>query len=57
LVAALATAGAEGITDEASAVERMGLSPRLVLGASRNIKLTWPDDLVVAAALLSGTAP
>jgi 2-C-methyl-D-erythritol 4-phosphate cytidylyltransferase len=57
LIAALATAGAEGITDEASAVERMGLSPRLVLGASRNIKLTWPDDLVIAEALLTGTAP
>jgi 2-C-methyl-D-erythritol 4-phosphate cytidylyltransferase len=57
LLAALASAGSDGITDEASAVERMGLSPRLVLGASRNIKLTWPDDLVVAAALLSGAAP
>jgi 2-C-methyl-D-erythritol 4-phosphate cytidylyltransferase len=57
LLAALATAGTEGITDEASAIERMGLSPRLVLGASRNIKLTWPDDLVIAEALLPGTSP
>jgi 2-C-methyl-D-erythritol 4-phosphate cytidylyltransferase len=58
LLAALANAGADGVTDEASAVERMGLAPRLVLGASRNIKITWPDDIIVAEALLAkpGTA-
>jgi 2-C-methyl-D-erythritol 4-phosphate cytidylyltransferase len=56
LLAALGSAGAAGLTDEASAIERMGLSPRLVLGASRNIKLTWPDDLVIAEALLARQA-
>lgn len=55
LVAALANAGS-GVTDESGAVERMGLAPKLVLGATRNIKLTWPDDLVIAEALLAEQA-
>jgi 2-C-methyl-D-erythritol 4-phosphate cytidylyltransferase len=57
LLAALASPGAAGATDEASAIERIGMAPRLVLGSSRNIKLTWPDDLVIAEALLSLQAP
>ncbi len=39
-------------TDEATLVERMGNLVRLVEGDERNIKVTTPDDMVIAAALL-----
>lgn len=42
----------DGITDEASAMERLGHAPRLVAGVSTNVKVTTPEDLVVAAAVL-----
>ncbi|CFU55373.1 4-diphosphocytidyl-2C-methyl-D-erythritol synthase [Bordetella pertussis] len=47
--AALARAGGAraaglAVTDEASAVEAAGHAPRLVAGALRNFKVTWPDD-------------
>ena len=45
-------AGTQGITDEASAVEALGLSPRLVTGASENFKLTYPSDFDLAERLL-----
>ena len=41
------------ITDEASAIEQMGLKPRLVLGSRENIKVTFPEDLSIAEAILS----
>lgn len=41
------------ITDEASAVERLGVQPLLVEGDSRNIKLTRSDDANYVAWLLS----
>ena len=47
-----AIAGA-AITDEASALEFIGLKPRLVPGRSDNIKVTEPTDLRLAAMLLS----
>lgn len=40
------------ITDEASAVEALGLRPLLVPGRSDNIKITLPDDLALAAWIL-----
>jgi 2-C-methyl-D-erythritol 4-phosphate cytidylyltransferase len=43
------------VTDEASAVEQMGLKPRLVAGSRRNLKVTFPEDLAVAEAILGGT--
>ena len=49
---ALQAAGAQ-VTDEASAMEFMGLSPRLVPGSARNLKVTYPDDFALAEALLS----
>jgi 2-C-methyl-D-erythritol 4-phosphate cytidylyltransferase/2-C-methyl-D-erythritol 2,4-cyclodiphosphate synthase len=49
--------GFAGITDEASAVEALGLAPRLVRGRTHNIKLTYPEDFAVAQALLSTTEP
>jgi 2-C-methyl-D-erythritol 4-phosphate cytidylyltransferase len=39
-------------TDEASAVEALGLSPRLVPGSPRNLKVTLPDDLALAELYL-----
>lgn len=40
------------ITDESSAVERIGHVPRLVPGRASNIKVTRPDDLPLAEAIL-----
>ena len=36
------------VTDEASAVEYIGLKPRLVEGRADNIKITRPEDLALA---------
>lgn len=40
------------VTDEASAVEALGLRPRLVTGRVDNIKVTLPGDRSLAAAIL-----
>jgi 2-C-methyl-D-erythritol 4-phosphate cytidylyltransferase len=48
---ALRAAGPE-VTDESSAVEALGLAPRLVAGELENLKLTWPADFALAARLL-----
>jgi len=40
------------VTDEAAAVEALGLSPRLVPGALENFKLTYPGDFALAERLL-----
>lgn len=48
LLAALRrAAGDDGITDEASAMERAGCSPLLVPGSLRNFKVTWPEDFAL----------
>ncbi len=52
LAQALRTAGNEPLTDEASALEKMGLMPRLVAGSRENIKLTYAEDLKIAQAIL-----
>ena len=41
------------VTDEAVAIERLGLRPRLVAGSRENLKVTWPEDLAVAEAILA----
>jgi len=43
-------------TDEAAAVEQMGLKPRLVAGSRENLKVTWPEDLAIAEGILKGRA-
>jgi len=48
---ALAEAG-DTVTDEASAIEALGLKPRLVSGELENLKVTWPGDFSLAARLL-----
>ena len=40
-------------TDEAEAVEALGLQPKLVQGELRNLKVTYPQDLALLEALLS----
>ena len=42
----------EHITDEASAVERLGLHPLLVQGSAQNFKVTYPEDFALAEAVL-----
>jgi 2-C-methyl-D-erythritol 4-phosphate cytidylyltransferase len=51
LVEALRAAGSD-MTDEASAIEALGLQPRLVESDSRNLKVTYPQDLELAGLIL-----
>lgn len=44
------------ITDEASAFEHLDLPIRLVTGSRQNIKLTYPDDAILLAAILTAQA-
>jgi 2-C-methyl-D-erythritol 4-phosphate cytidylyltransferase len=48
LLEALRSARPERVTDEASAIEQLGLKPRLVLGSPGNLKVTWPGDAALA---------
>ncbi len=43
-------------TDEASAVEALGIKPKLVPGSSRNLKVTVPEDLVLANLIVQRTS-
>lgn len=47
-----ALAGSAEVTDEASAVEALGLSPKLVEGSLRNLKVTRPEDLRLVQLLM-----
>jgi len=49
---ALNREGSDQATDEAQAVEALGHHPKLVLGSALNVKITYPDDLALAEALL-----
>jgi 2-C-methyl-D-erythritol 4-phosphate cytidylyltransferase len=48
---ALEGAGAQ-VTDEASAIEARGLSPKLVTGSLENFKVTYANDFDLAERLL-----
>ncbi|MBI3533677.1 MAG: 2-C-methyl-D-erythritol 4-phosphate cytidylyltransferase [Burkholderiales bacterium] len=50
---ALLQAG-DHVTDESSAVEALGLAPRLVAGSAQNFKVTYPEDFALAEAVLRG---
>lgn len=39
-------------TDEAQAVEALGLKPQLVAGSLRNMKITYPPDLALVEAMM-----
>lgn len=42
------------VTDEASAIEALGLQPKLIEGSPRNFKVTLPDDIALAELYLKG---
>jgi 2-C-methyl-D-erythritol 4-phosphate cytidylyltransferase len=44
------------VTDEASAIEQLGMRPRLVPGSRENLKVTYPEDLAIAQAILERRA-
>src|SRR5689334_3307151 len=50
---ALARPDAAQCTDEAQAVEIAGRRPRVVLGNPNNLKITYPDDMTLAAAIMA----
>ena len=55
LMAALAQAG-DQVTDESSAMEALGLKPKLVPGSAQNFKVTYPEDFALAEAVLQARA-
>jgi 2-C-methyl-D-erythritol 4-phosphate cytidylyltransferase len=44
------------LADEAQAVEALGVKPRLVQGSPENIKVTYPEDIALAEAILAQRA-
>jgi 2-C-methyl-D-erythritol 4-phosphate cytidylyltransferase len=42
----------QSVTDEASAIEALGLQPKLVAGDATNFKVTYPQDILLAELLL-----
>jgi len=44
---------ADGITDDAQLVERMGRPVKIIPGSYLNLKITTPEDLALAEAILS----
>lgn len=55
LNAALENAARQNIiaTDEAAAIELLGHAPQLIAGRADNIKITVPEDLILAEAILN----
>ncbi len=56
LIDALALAG-DAVTDEASAIEALGLKPLLIKGGAHNFKITHPEDFALAHAVLAARSP
>jgi 2-C-methyl-D-erythritol 4-phosphate cytidylyltransferase len=52
LLEALRAADPATVTDEARAIEGLGLKPKLIMGDPRNIKVTYPEDLALAELIL-----
>jgi 2-C-methyl-D-erythritol 4-phosphate cytidylyltransferase len=44
------------VTDESSAIEGLGLAPKLVAASSHNFKVTYPEDFALAEAILKSRA-
>jgi 2-C-methyl-D-erythritol 4-phosphate cytidylyltransferase len=55
LVEALSKTGGVTMTDDAGAVEALGLHPKLVLSDARNLKITYPQDLTLAELILGNS--
>ena len=61
LARAYAAPGVADASDDALVVERLAgrgvcAMPRLVMGSPSNLKITWPEDFVLAAAILASQA-
>ncbi len=56
LLAALQAADPATVSDEASAMERLGHRPRLVMGSVANLKITYPEDFALAELILGGNS-
>ena len=52
LARALQSADLADVTDEASAIERLGMQPRLIASDISNLKVTFPEDLALAESIL-----
>ncbi|MDB5868366.1 MAG: 2-C-methyl-D-erythritol 4-phosphate cytidylyltransferase [Polaromonas sp.] len=52
LLAQALDAAGSGVTDESSAIEALGLAPKLVAGSAQNFKVTYPEDFALAEAIL-----
>jgi 2-C-methyl-D-erythritol 4-phosphate cytidylyltransferase len=52
-----ALAASPDVTDEAQAIEALGMSPLVVTGSARNIKITVSEDAELAAYYLSQQEP
>ncbi|MDE2387934.1 MAG: 2-C-methyl-D-erythritol 4-phosphate cytidylyltransferase, partial [Betaproteobacteria bacterium] len=52
LTRALQNATSINVTDDASAVEALGLHPKLVASDAYNFKVTYPQDLALAELIL-----
>ena len=50
---ALAQPGSDLVVDCSQAVEKLGLQPRLIMGSANNLKISYPEDLMLAAAILA----
>jgi 2-C-methyl-D-erythritol 4-phosphate cytidylyltransferase len=50
LIEALEKTG-DRVTDESSAMEAVGLAPRLVSSSAENFKVTYPEDFALAEAI------
>ncbi|MFA4984458.1 MAG: 2-C-methyl-D-erythritol 4-phosphate cytidylyltransferase [Candidatus Omnitrophota bacterium] len=46
--------GREDVTDDAMLAEKLGVKIKIVEGSSRNIKITSPEDIRIAAAIAGG---
>ena len=57
LLAQALKGASSGITDEAGALEEMGLRPRIVSGSRENLKVTYPEDVAIAEAILAARRP
>ena len=44
------------VTDDVSIIEQLGLPVKLTLGEYTNLKLTTPEDMIVAANILTRRA-
>jgi 2-C-methyl-D-erythritol 4-phosphate cytidylyltransferase len=58
LLRAHRAAAADGFagTDDASLVERLGIPVTVLMGSYTNIKITTPEDLLIAEAFMQGGA-